>query len=308
MIYSDRDIEIALSYGAPRGLTIEGLVPGSIQPASVDFHLSDRPLRAWHYEGLVGAASPMTVNGGSSMRRHPDIVPWEDQSAEMHSIRLEEWRDGIKCFRLEPGQFALASTTERVEIGSGMAGRLEGKSSLARLGLVVHTTAGFFDPGFEGYPTLELLNVSPRPMLLRPGMPIAQMAFFRMTSEPRHLYGERGKYDQQGPDPEPSHYHENFTPTGLPAYREEAAASLEEARELDPTSFPLPNWGVVLMCDHAFVPPKRFATRDEAEAFALQNMLNGHALLPCPEGHGNQQLTGAVRECSSNFTFTEEAP
>lgn len=206
MIYSDRDIEIALSYGAPRGLTIEGLVPGSVQPASVDFHLSDRPFKVWE-RGVQRAewASP------------DPIVPWTDQADEMISVPHGQ-HEGVPCFRLEPGQFALASTTERVEIGSGMAGRLEGKSSLARLGLVVHTTAGFFDPGFQGYPTLELLNVSPRPMLLRPGMPIAQMAFFRMTSEPKNLYGALGKYDGQGADPTASRYFENFLEEGVPTH------------------------------------------------------------------------------------------
>lgn len=205
MIYSDRDIENALSYGAPRGLTIEGMVEGSIQPASVDFHLSDRPLKIW--------------GGGTGDRAQP-IVPWIDQSDQMVERYCKGYITGetgqdYMAFKLYPGQFALASTTERVEIGSQMAGRLEGKSSLARLGLVVHTTAGFFDPGFTGYPTLELLNVSQRPMLLRPGMPIAQMAFFRMTSEPRNLYGALGKYDGQGADPTASRYFENFLEDGV---------------------------------------------------------------------------------------------
>lgn len=205
-IYSDRDIEIALSYGAPRGLTIEGLVAGSVQPASVDFHLSDRPFKLW---------------GGGGESAQP-IVPWLDQSDQMFERGCKGYITGetgqdYMAFKLNPGEFALASTTERVEIGSHMAGRLEGKSSLARLGLVVHTTAGFFDPGFTGYPTLELLNVSPRPMLLRPGMPIAQMAFFRMSSEPKNLYGALGKYDGQGADPTASRYFENFA-EGVPTH------------------------------------------------------------------------------------------
>ncbi len=196
MLYSDQDIERALREGT---VVIDGLVPGSIQPASVDFHLSDRPFKVWI--GWV-ANSPFPSAGAALS---PPITPWEDQSHEMEEVAF---RDGT--ITLSPGAFALASTTERVKIGHRVAGRLEGKSSLARLGLIVHTTAGFFDPGFEGYPTLELLNVSPRPMLLRPDMPIAQMCFFEVMSKPKHLYGERGKYDQQGADPEPSHYFENF--------------------------------------------------------------------------------------------------
>lgn len=206
MIYSDRDIERALGAG---DISIDGLVDDAIQPASVDFHLSDRPFKVWAHSGMASLEEGMGGTYDSRVYANP-IVPWEDQSEEMSEMPFREHPRFGEAVTLRPGQFALASTTERVEIGGMVAGRLEGKSSLARLGLIVHTTAGFFDPGFEGYPTLELLNVSPRPMLLRPGMPIAQMAFFKMTSEPRHLYSERGKYDGQGADPEPSHYFENF--------------------------------------------------------------------------------------------------
>lgn len=203
MLYSDTDIQKALD---THMVEIEGLVPGSIQPASVDFHLSDRPFKLWsefhpHENNFLG----ISLGGGAP------IVPWRDQTGEMVEQAAElRYSDAPPCFILKPGQFALASTTERVKIGPRLAGRLEGKSSLARLGLIVHTTAGFFDPGFEGYPTLELLNVAPRPMLLRPDMPIAQMAFFAMTSGSATPYNERGKYINQGADPEPSHYFENF--------------------------------------------------------------------------------------------------
>lgn len=206
-VFSDRDIQQALDIGM---VEIEGLVPGSIQPASIDFHLSDRPFKVWDRQGLVSLVG-YGINLADRCRNADPIVPWLDQSDEMIEVPHGWDPDGnTPCFRLESGQFALASTTERVRIGPRLAGRLEGKSSLARLGLIVHTTAGFFDPGFEGYPTLELLNVAPRPMLLRPDMPIAQMAFFAMTSGAATPYNERGHYTDQGADPEPSHYFENF--------------------------------------------------------------------------------------------------
>lgn len=189
MLYSDSDIRKALADGL---FEIDGMVEGSLQPASVDFHLSDRPFKHWGNQGDA-------------------ITPWIDQSAEMVEQHPgTRWDEGDGLFVLDRGEFALASTVERVRIGNIVAGRLEGKSSLARLGLVIHTTAGFFDPGFEGYPTLELVNLSPRPMLLRPGMPIAQMSFFELKSLCVNPYDVKGHYTGQGADPEPSHYFENF--------------------------------------------------------------------------------------------------
>lgn len=211
MLYSDVNVHRAIRDG---DLVIEGLVPGAVQPASVDCHLSDRPLKVWRNGGMVRIETGMLGAFDSNVRARP-IVPWLDQADEMEEVGLGRHRFGPRAgdivdgvFKLAPGQFALASTIERFEIGHKVAGRLEGKSSLARLGLIVHTTAGFFDPGFRGYATLELLNVSPRPILLRPNMPIAQMAFFQMLSTPDHLYN--GKYQDQGKDPEASHYNRNF--------------------------------------------------------------------------------------------------
>jgi dCTP deaminase len=105
---------------------------------------------------------------------------------------------------LPSGGFMLAATKERFSIPNGIAGRLEGKSSIARLGLFIHITAGYFDPGFEGYATLELFNAAPHPIRLRAGMPIAQMSFTRMSGLSAQPYGSTGRgshYQGQGPDP-----------------------------------------------------------------------------------------------------------
>lgn len=208
---SDRDIRLALHQ---RAIEIDGLVDGSIQPASVDFHLSDRPIKVWsethpHENNFMGIQFGMGV----------PIIPWHDQSGEMvEQEAIQRYADVTDvCFILKPMQFALASTTERVRLGPAHLGRLEGKSSLARLGLIVHTTAGFFDPGFEGWPTLELVNVSPRSMLLRPGMPIAQMAFDAMSSPVEVPYGAKGHYADQGADPVASRYYANFKQENPPS-------------------------------------------------------------------------------------------
>lgn len=100
-------------------------------------------------------------------------------------------------FVIQPGMCVLGSTVERITISSDLAGRMEGKSSLARLFLVVHSTAGFFDPGWDGEGTLEIINHSPRPIRLWPGMRIAQMAFFRMAGRPERGYGQQGHYQGQ---------------------------------------------------------------------------------------------------------------
>lgn len=103
-------------------------------------------------------------------------------------------------FVLGPGACVLASTVERIRLNNGLASRVEGKSSLGRLFLAVHITAGFFDPGWDGECTLEIVNHLPRPIRLRPGMRIAQMAFFRMSHYAKVPYAAKGHYQgQQGP-------------------------------------------------------------------------------------------------------------
>ncbi|MGH2770814.1 MAG: dCTP deaminase, partial [Actinomycetota bacterium] len=117
---------------------------------------------------------------------------------------------------LHPGEFVLGSTLEWVELPDNVAGRLEGKSSLGRLGLVTHSTAGFVDPCFRGHLTLELSNLANLPIKLYPGMKIGQIAFFRLSSPAQLGYGSdelRSKYQgQRGPTP--SRYWENFIEPG----------------------------------------------------------------------------------------------
>ena len=100
-------------------------------------------------------------------------------------------------YTLQPGGFVLAETAETLRLPPDLAARVEGKSSLGRLGLVVHMTAGYIDPGFYGVVTLEICNLNPvHPIVLRPGMAIAQVAFTVLTAPVRHLYGERGNHYQ----------------------------------------------------------------------------------------------------------------
>ena len=113
--------------------------------------------------------------------------------------------DGEEPFVLHPGEFVLASTYEVVSLPDDIAGRLEGKSSLGRLGLLTHSTAGWIDPGFSGHVTLELSNVATLPIKLWPGMKIGQLCLFRTSSPAEHpygsvLYGSRYQ-DQRGPTP-----------------------------------------------------------------------------------------------------------
>lgn len=120
--------------------------------------------------------------------------------------------DDDKGLQINPHECCLAVTRESIRFGSTIAGRLEGKSSLGRLFLSIHITAGFFDPGFNGYPTLELVNHNDVPIIIYPGMPIAQMSFFRLEGRPTNLYGKRSgaKYQDQPNVPVPSKYHLNF--------------------------------------------------------------------------------------------------
>jgi dCTP deaminase len=113
--------------------------------------------------------------------------------------------EGDEPFVLHPGEFVLGSTFEQITLPDDLAGRLEGKSSLGRLGLLTHSTAGFIDPGFSGHITLELSNVANLPIILWPGMKIGQLCLFRLSSPAEHPYGSAGvgsRYQgQRGPTP-----------------------------------------------------------------------------------------------------------
>jgi dCTP deaminase len=113
---------------------------------------------------------------------------------------------------LHPGEFVLGSTVERVVVPDDMVARIDGKSSLGRLGLIIHSTAGFIDPGFDGHITLELTNIATLPITLYPAMKVGQVSFMMMTSAADRPYGKGAsgsKYQgQRGPTP--SRYFENF--------------------------------------------------------------------------------------------------
>lgn len=183
MLLSDRDIVAGVVQGE---ITLDPWEPAMVQPSSVDVRL-DRYFRVFENH------------------RYPHIDPSQEQ-AEL--TRLVEPAVG-EPFVLHPGEFALASTYELVTLGTGVAARLEGKSSLGRLGLLTHSTAGFIDPGFSGHVTLELSNMATLPIMLWPGMKVGQLCFFRLSSPAEHPYGSEkygSRYQgQRGPTPSRSH-------------------------------------------------------------------------------------------------------
>jgi dCTP deaminase len=127
--------------------------------------------------------------------------------------QLIEITDGSP-FILHPGEFVLGATAERFGVPADLVGRIEGKSSLGRLGLLIHSTAGFIDPGFDGHITLELSNVANLPITLYPAMKIGQISFHKLTTPAEHPYGtgKLGSKYQGQRGPTPSRYWENFTP------------------------------------------------------------------------------------------------
>jgi dCTP deaminase len=186
VILSDRSLREAIAAGR---LVIDPLDDDAIQPSSIDVRLDNR-FRVFY------------------TARHPYIdvkQPMEDLT-ELVEVKPDD------AFILHPGEFVLGSTLEQVGIPADLAARLEGKSSLGRLGLMTHSTAGFLDPGFVGHVTLELSNVANLPITLYPGMRIGQIAVFQLTTAAERPYGSRGvgsKYQgQRGPTP--SRYWENF--------------------------------------------------------------------------------------------------
>jgi dCTP deaminase len=187
MLLSDRDITGAIAEGR---LGIEPYDAGLVQPSSIDVRL-DRFFRVFNNA------------------RYTHIDPAQQQDDLTTLVEP----DGDEPFVLHPGEFVLGSTLEVVSIPDDLAARLEGKSSLGRLGLLTHSTAGFVDPGFSGHITLELSNVANLPITLWPGMKIGQLCLFRLTSASEHPYGSAvygSRYqDQRGPTP--SRSYRNFT-------------------------------------------------------------------------------------------------
>jgi dCTP deaminase len=186
VILSDRTIREELDAGR---IEIDPLLPNSIQPSSVDLHV-DRYFRVFRNHTMS----------------HIDVKQNLEDLTELVEIDEED------PFMLHPGEFVLGSTLERVKLPTDLVARLEGKSSLGRLGLLIHSTAGFVDAGWDGQLTLELSNVANLPITLYPGMKIGQISFIRMTTPADVPYGSAAvgsKYQGQR-GPRPSRYWENF--------------------------------------------------------------------------------------------------
>jgi dCTP deaminase len=187
VILSDRSLREAIETGR---IVIEPFDPDLVQPSSIDVRV-DRLFRVFrnHTAGVI------------------DVK--RDTRALTELVEIPE--DGV--FMLHPGEFVLGSTLERVAVPDDLVGRVEGKSSLGRLGLLIHSTAGFVDAGFDGHITLELANVASLPITLYPGMKIGQVSFMQMTTPAERPYGKGAtgsKYQgQRGPTP--SRYFENFS-------------------------------------------------------------------------------------------------
>ncbi len=186
MVLSDRSIREQLDAGR---IVIDPLGEDCIQPSSVDLHV-DQYFRVFrnHTQRVIDVKESQE-----------DLTELVDVGADGHLV-------------LHPGEFMLGSTTERVALPDDLVARLEGKSSLGRLGLLIHSTAGFVDAGWDGHLTLELSNVANLPITLYPGMKIGQISFFQMTTPAERPYGTSSlgsKYKgQRGPTP--SRYSENF--------------------------------------------------------------------------------------------------
>lgn len=182
MLLSDRDIRAEITAGRVK---VEPFTEAMVQPSSVDVRL-DRFFRVFenHKYSVI------------------------DPSTEQPDLTREVAVAADEFFILHPGEFVLASTYEVITLPDDIAGRLEGKSSLGRLGLLTHSTAGFIDPGFSGHITLELSNVANLPVKLFPGMKIGQLCLIKLSSPAEHPYGSAvygSRYQgQRGPTPSKS--------------------------------------------------------------------------------------------------------
>ncbi|PRY16921.1 dCTP deaminase [Kineococcus rhizosphaerae] len=186
MLLSDRDIRAQLDSGR---VALEPFDPSMVQPSSVDVRL-DRFFRLFdnHKYSVIDPA-----------QEQPDLTRLVEVAPE-------------EAFILHPGEFVLGSTYEVVTLPDDVSARLEGKSSLGRLGLLTHSTAGFIDAGFSGHVTLELSNVATLPITLWPGMKIGQLCFFQLSSPALNPYGSdaSGSRYQGQRGPTPSRSAQNF--------------------------------------------------------------------------------------------------
>jgi dCTP deaminase len=187
MVLSDRTIREEIAKGRIR---IEPLGDNDIQPASVDVHL-DKKLIVFRT-----AHEPFYIDVKRGMDGLSEVVEIEDD----------------KPFYLQPAEFVLVSTLENIALPDDIVGRLEGKSSLARIGLLVHSTAGYVDPGWQGHLTMQLTSVAKLPITLYYGMKIGQISFMRLSSPAERLYGDErlgSKYQGQV-DPTASRFYRDF--------------------------------------------------------------------------------------------------
>ena len=196
MVLSDRTIRRLIAEGRIR---IEPFEQDLMQPSSLDVRV-DRYFRVFR----------------NSRYPYIDVKARQEELTELVEVT------GDEAFILHPGEFVLGSTLERVTLPDDLVARLEGKSSLGRLGLLIHSTAGFIDPGWDGHVTLELSNVANLPITIYPGMKIGQISFVQLTEPAERPYGSAGigsKYQgQRGPTP--SRYWQNF-----PGARPESAST-----------------------------------------------------------------------------------
>ncbi len=191
MLLSDRDILAEIDAGR---IGLDPLERDMIQPSSIDVRL-DKYFRIF------------------DNHKYPHIDPAADQSDLTRQVEV----GNDEAFVLHPGEFVLGSTYELVTLPDDVAARLEGKSSLGRLGLMTHSTAGFIDPGFSGHVTLELANVATLPIKLYPGMKIGQLCYFRLSSPAENPYGsvKYGSRYQGQRGPTASRSHANFYCTDI---------------------------------------------------------------------------------------------
>ena len=186
MVLSDRSIRAEIEGGR---IVVDPYDPDLVQPSSIDVRV-DRRFRVFHNA------------------RYPYIDVRQQMEGLTELVEVEE----PEPFILHPGEFVLGQTLEQVTLPDDLVARLEGKSSLGRLGLLIHSTAGFVDAGFSGNLTLELSNVANLPITIYHGMPIGQISFMRMDSPVENPYGsgETGSKYQGQAEPTPSRFHLNF--------------------------------------------------------------------------------------------------
>ncbi len=186
MVLSDRDIREEIESG---NIVIKPFDPVDVQPSSIDLHLD------FQFQVFHNARYPY-IDVKQPMDNLTDLVEIADEQP----------------FILHPGEFVLGSTVENITLPDNLVARLEGKSSLGRLGLLIHSTAGYVDPGWDGKLTLELSNVANLPITLYFGMKIGQISFIRLSSPAEVPYGSKSigsKYKGQQ-EPTPSRFYQNF--------------------------------------------------------------------------------------------------